>query len=109
MSGICTSEMRTVTVDVVNSLGTPDSGATFVSILTRTGDTLRQHSLALLVNGTYVIVDDGSRQKIQPMGDTVNVSVIPVGGSTVTVPYLITVPNGCHVTKAAGPDTIVVQ
>jgi len=104
----CTAVFLEVTVTVVDSLGAPVSDATVTSTLVRTGETLVPTWLALLTDGSYVIVDDGSRGKLRASGDTVAVTARRDAGPSVAATYFIDVPGGCHVHKVSGPDTLSV-
>lgn len=104
----CTDIFVAVTVTVVDTLEAPVSDAKVISTLVRTGEVLTPTSLALLTGGTYIIVDDGSRDRLRASGDTVAVTAQRGTGPIVAATYLIDVPGGCHVNKVSGPDTLIV-
>jgi hypothetical protein len=105
---VCTTEFAAVTVTVVDASGAPVLDATVTSTLVRTGETLEPIWLGLPTPGTYVIVDDGSRDKLRTSGDTVAVTAQRNAGPSTAATYFIDVPGGCHVHKVTGPDTLSV-
>lgn len=106
---VCTAEFRSITVTVVDTLGSPVGDATVTATNLRTGTLLGPTSLALLTPGTYVIVDDGSRDKLREAGDSVRVTAGRDASPVTTATYFISVPAGCHVEKVSGPDTLAVR
>ena len=94
---------------VVDTAGAPITNASVVATLQRTGEVLNPTGLMMLTAGTHVIVDDGARDRLRPQGDSVHVTGRVDAGPVTTAMYFITVPGGCHVTKASGPDTLVVR
>lgn len=105
----CTAEFRTIIATVIDTAGSPSPSARLTSVLKRTGETLGPTSLILTPPGVYILVDDGSREKIRNSGDSVRVTAVAGTGPTTTAMYFIDVPGGCHVNKVAGPDTLIVH
>ncbi len=105
-SPACSSNLFVSTVTVIDTAGAPVPDATLTAVLARTGDTLSPTSLALHVSGTYIVVDDGSRGRIDPSGDTLLVRLERSGSAGLTQAYFYDVPGGCHVNRVSGPDTL---
>ena len=105
----CSTVFQAVTVAVVDSTAAPVPDATVIATLMRTGERLSPTSLALLTSGTYILVDDGSREKLRTAGDSVGVTARRGTGPTTAAMYFIDVPGGCDVRKVSGPDTLMVH
>lgn len=106
---VCTMEFRAETITLLDMSGAPVPDAAVVSTLLRTGEVLSPTSLALHAEGTYIIVDDGSREKLRSTGDSVRVVAQRGSALPVTATYLIDVPGGCHIHKVSGPDTLTME
>ncbi len=106
---VCTAEFRAAFVTVLDGTGAPVPDALVVSVLVRTGEILSPTILALSPMGTYVILDDGARDKLRRTGDTVQVTAERPSGATTAAVYVFDVPGGCHIHKVSGPDTLTLQ
>lgn len=104
---VCTDEFRSAILVVRDSTGQLLSGATITTQLLRTGEIL---PLPLTgppsYPGIYVILTDGVKDRLQPGGDSIGVTVSPLLGSDTLVRFVFDVPGGCHIRKVAGPDTL---
>jgi hypothetical protein len=103
--GICTASFATIPVTVVDDRGQPVAGAAVTATLVRTGQTLEPTTLMLTIPGTYVVIDDGSTHLLSRSGDAVQVR-ISKGAAAITADYVFAVPDGCHVSKVSGPNTV---
>lgn len=106
--GACTELFAMVPVTVVEGAGEPVEDATVSAVLVRTGQVLQPTGLALLVPGTYPLVDDGSTSVIRRSGDAVR-ATITTGATSLTADYVFAVADGCHVNKVSGPDTVTLE
>jgi len=104
----CTAVFVAMTVTVVDTRGAPVSDATVTSTLVRTGEILLPTWLGLPTGDAYIIVDDGSRDRLRASGDTVAVTAQRDADPSIAAMYFIDVPGGCHVHKVTGPDTLTV-
>ncbi len=104
----CTASFATVGVTVVDGSGQPVQEASVTATLVRTGQVLVPTSLMLPVPGTYILVDDGSTSAIRRSGESVQAR-ISKGTQAMTVDYVFSVPDGCHINKVSGPGTVVLQ
>lgn len=103
---VCTANFAVVTVAVREPDGGPLENASTVATLVRTGEVLAPTSLILLEPGVYAVVDDGHLPKIRPGGDAVRFEASS-GPLVATAEFTIRSLGGCHVSKTAGPDTLV--
>jgi hypothetical protein len=108
MPGACTALFATVGVTVVDGAGQPVPDASVTATLLRTGEVLVPTTLMLPVPGNYILVDDGSTNAIRRAGESVQARVSR-GTQSATVDYVISVPDGCHVNKVSGPDTVTLE
>ena len=106
--GACTAMFAIVPVAVVDGAGQPVEGAEVSAVLVRTGQTLVPTNLALFAPGTYPLVDDGSTAVLRRSGDDVT-ATITKGAQSMTVDYVFSVADGCHVSKVSGPDTVTLE
>jgi len=106
--GACTAMFASVPVTVIDGAGQPVEAATVTAVLVRTGQTLVPTGLILTTPGTYPLVDDGSTSVIQRSGEAVQAH-ISKGAQSLSVDYVFAVPDGCHVSKVSGPDTVALQ
>jgi hypothetical protein len=104
----CTTDFRAISFTLVDTLGAPVSDATVTRVLLRTGEILTPTPVGQTAPGTYVVVDDGSKAKLQADGDSIGVGITPVSGTSIEAYYVVTVPGGCHVNKVSGGDTFLV-
>ncbi len=105
---VCTAMFAWIPVTVIDGAGQPVENATVEAVLVRTGATLVPTGLMLTVPGTYALVDDGSSSVIRRSGDAVQAHITK-GEQSKTVDYVFSVPDGCHVSKVSGPDTVTLQ
>jgi hypothetical protein len=103
---VCTESFGAYAVNVRDLAGAPLAGASLVATVRRTGQRLTPPTTILYIVGTYPVIDDGSREALRQNGDEVRV-LVSKGGASVQADYLFDVPDGCHIHKVAGPDTIV--
>jgi hypothetical protein len=103
----CTELFAFVTITVVDGGGTPVEGATVVVTREQTGDVLPFGEESGGAPGVYVVYDDSRKDSTRP-GETILIS-----GSKDTlffegaVQVTVDLPCRCHVSKQAGPDTLV--
>lgn len=105
---MCSDELRTVRIAAVDSTGAAVAGAFETSTLIRTGQVLPITAIMDPVPGHYVILDDGDIPHLHPGGDSIAVSLV-LGEASAGATYHFDVPNGCHINKVSGPDTLVVR
>jgi hypothetical protein len=107
---VCSLEFRIIQVRVVDESGKPVPGVDVVATLVRTGEVLPKKFDIELPEGSYVVVTDGDTGKIRPgLGDEVRVAG-SVDDRYFGTGYWITVDDcRCHVSKAAGPDQVVIR
>lgn len=104
----CTEIFAMSSVYVRDTTGAPVTDATLRTILLRTGEQLVPQTLALMTPGNYVIVDDGARNTIRQSGDDLRVTGTSASGSF-SADYVFDVPEGCHINKVSGPDTVTAR
>lgn len=103
---VCTANFAVITVAVREPGGSPLENASTVATLVRTGEVLSPTSLILLEPGVYTVVDDGHLPKIRQGGDAVRFQA-NAGPLFATADFTIRSLGGCHVSRTAGPDTVV--
>lgn len=103
--GACTASFAIVGVTVLDGAGQPVPDASVTATLVRTGQVLVPTALMLPVPGTYTLVDDGSTNAIRRAGESVQARIAR-GAQSTTVDYVFSVPDGCHINKVSGPDTV---
>ena len=104
----CTELFASIPVAVIDNGGQPVEDAAVTAVLLRTGQTLPPTGLMLNTPGSYTLVDDGSTSVLRRTGDPVQAN-ISKGAQSMTVDYVFSVPDGCHVDKVSGPDTVTLQ
>ena len=105
----CTESLAFVSIQVLDTIGAPSTQVTASHHVPRTGRTLTvPQDGALTAQGRYVVLTDIQRGEILPAGDTVRMSGIQ-GTTAFVADFLLDVPDGCHVRKVAGPDTVRLQ
>jgi hypothetical protein len=104
----CTEEFRTATVFVEDPGGGPVTDATVQTFLVRTGELVPVTSILDLMPGSYPILDDGATSLIPSGTEQFRVAVTRGGGAPVEALYVFEAPQGCHIVKVSGPDTLVV-
>ena len=105
----CTESLAFVSVQVLDTIGAPATEVTASHYVPRTGRTLAvPQDGSLAARGRYVVLTDIQRGEILPAGDTVRMTGIQ-GATGFVADFLLAVPEGCHVRKVAGPDTVRLQ
>ncbi|UCD24462.1 MAG: hypothetical protein JSW51_00655 [Gemmatimonadota bacterium] len=104
----CTLEFRTYTLDVVDDASQPVSDVMITRVNRRTGDTLTPGWLGMLQPGTYLVADDGMLDSFSIDGDTVQVTGVKDDLTFVQNFVFATDICHCHVTKVAGPQTVII-
>jgi hypothetical protein len=105
----CTEEFRTATVFVEDERDLPVTDATVQTFLVRTGELVPVTSIVDLMPGSYLILDDGATSLIPSGSEQFRVTVSRGGGALVEALYVFEAPQGCHIVKVSGPDTLVVS
>jgi hypothetical protein len=104
----CTEEFRTATVFVADANAEPVADATVRTYLVRTGELVPITSIIDLVAGHYVILDDNATRLIPSGVEQFRVTASRASGPAVEAFYEFRAPQGCHIEKVSGPDTLVV-
>jgi hypothetical protein len=104
----CTEEFRTATVFVVDEGERPVTDAIVQTFLVRTGELVPVTSILDLMPGSYLILDDGATSLIPSGTEEFRVTVTRGGGAPIEALYVFEAPQGCHIAKVSGPDTLVV-
>ena len=105
--GVCTALFAAISVTVQTQGGAPVTGLSITATNLRTGQSFGVPQSLGTGPGTYVVFDDNLRDRVRVSGDSVRV----IGSDSAprfTGYFVIDVPEGCHVRKVAGPDTVVV-
>lgn len=102
----CPESLAFVSVRVLDTIGAPATAVAASHYVPRTGRTITvPQDASLAAQGRYVVLTDFQRGEILPAGDTVRMSGIQ-GTTAFVTDFLLDVPDGCHVRKVAGPDTV---
>ena len=104
----CTTEFRVATVFVEDQAGAPVTDAGVQTYLGRTGELVPVTTLIDLLPGHYPILDDNATSLIHSSAEPFRVTAVRGAGTPVEAPYTFRTPNGCHIEKVSGPDTLVV-
>jgi len=105
----CTESLAFVAVQVLDTIGAPATAVAASHHVPRTGRTLTvPQDGSLAAQGRYVVLTDIQRGEILPAGDTVRMTGIQ-GTTGFVADFLLDVPDGCHLRKVAGPDTVRLQ
>jgi len=105
----CTESLAFVSVQVLDTIGAPATSVAVSHYLPRTERTLTvPQDGSLAAQGRYVVLTDIQRGEILPTGDTVRMTGIQ-GAAGFVSDFVLDVPEGCHVRKVAGPDTVRLQ
>jgi len=106
---ICTPSFTFIPLAVTNPNNTPATSVIILDTVPRTGAgfPVPQDS-SLLNTGTYNIFDDTYLGRIRHSGDSVRVTGIQTP-KRFSVVFFIDSPDGCHVHKVAGPDSVQLQ
>jgi len=105
----CTEEFRTATVFVMDTSNQPVTDATVQTFHVRTGDLVPITSIIDLIAGSYVILDDNATRLIPSGAEQFRVTASRSSGAAVEALYEFSAPQGCHIEKVSGPDTLVVS
>ena len=105
----CTEEFRTATVFVMDTSNQPVTDATVQTFHVRTGDLVPITSIIDLIAGSYVILDDNATRLIPSGVEQFRVTASRGSGAPVEALYGFSAPQGCHIEKVSGPDTLVVS
>lgn len=105
----CTEEFRTATVFVADANAQPVTDATVRTYLVRTGEPVPVTSIIDLIPGYYVILDDNATRLIPSGVEQFRVTASRGGGPATEAIYGFGAPQGCHIEKVSGPDTLVVS
>jgi hypothetical protein len=105
----CTALFATITLRVNDANGDPAAGVTITDTILRThqGFTVPSEGFPLEA-GQYIIFSDNYISRIRERGDSVRVTGVSSAGRF-SQDYVFDLPDGCHVHKALGPDTVVLQ
>lgn len=104
----CTEEFRVATVYVEDASAAAVSDASVKTYLVRTGELVPVTSIMDLVPGHYVILDDNATRLIRSDPEPFRVTAERGGGTPVEALYTFRAPQGCHIEKVSGPDTLMV-
>ena len=105
----CTEEFRTATVFVMDASNQPVTDATVQTFHVRTGELVPITSIIDLIAGAYAILDDNATRLIPSGVEQFRVTASRGGGAAVEALYEFSAPQGCHIEKVSGPDTLVVS
>jgi hypothetical protein len=99
-----------ITVRVVDTAGAPVKGAALTVTRARTGEQVKVEDPGVPQAGTYVVLDDNWREKVEPAGERFDVTASQ-GGRQGSAQLTIGAPGAghCHVQRLAGPEQIVVR
>jgi len=103
---VCTALFAYIQVAVQSKTGQPIQGLSISDSVLRTGAvfTVPQSGVPN-APGSYVVLDDNFRNQLRTSGDSVRVTGYE-GGEVFSTLYVFDVPDGCHVQKVSGPDTV---
>ena len=105
----CTTDFRAVQILVIAPVGAPVPVDSVEVTLVRTSEILRVAQPGLHA-GVVNIVDDSSRARLEPSGDTVRVTVTAAARSAaVDMVVGVDQPCQCHVFKVSGPNFVVLR
>jgi hypothetical protein len=106
---VCTGSFAFIPLAVLNPNNTPATSVIELDTVLSSdvGFPVPQDS-SLLHTGTYDIFDDNYLGKIRHSGDSVRVTGIQTP-KRFSVTFFIDTPDGCHVHKVSGPDTVQLQ
>jgi hypothetical protein len=104
----CTEEFRVATVFVRDTNAQAVADATVRTYLDRTGALVPFETVIDLAPGNYVILDDGATRLIRSDAEAFRVTVERGETPPLEARYAFRAPQGCHIEKVSGPDTLVV-
>jgi hypothetical protein len=106
---ICTTLFAIIPVVVVDARGAPVAGITVTDSVLRTHERFAiPQSFNGWSPGTFNIFDDSFSGRIRESGDAVRVTGSN-GILSFAADFVFGVPDGCHVAKISGPDTVVAR
>jgi len=105
---VCTAMFAVATVTVVDASSGPAAAATVTTTLVRTGETITPGTVMDFVTGVYPILDDGAIPRLHPAGDSIRVRAVQ-GNASAESGFRFEVPDGCHIQRVSGPDTLVLH
>ena len=106
---VCTEEFRTAVVTLVDAAGAAVLGADVRTYLVRTGERVPVTSIIDLIPGSYLILDDNAVALIQGEDEAFRVTADGGAAGAAEATYRFAAPNGCHIEKVSGPDTLTVR
>lgn len=106
---VCTEEFRTAVVTLVDAGGAPVLGADVRTYLVRTGERVPVTSILDLIPGSYLILDDNAVRLIEGDDEAFRVTADAGAAGAAEATYRFAAPNGCHIEKVSGPDTLTVR
>ena len=105
----CTEEFRVVYVMVLDTLGAAAPDVATTHTVPRNGLVLAvPQDPVLTAAGVYVVLTDAHRTALLQSGDVVRLTGTK-GPMAFTADFRFDVPQGCHIRKMAGPDTVSLQ
>lgn len=106
---ICTTEFRTITVAIVDSLMVPIDSMSVQTVNKKTNEALQVNQELYSITGTYVVADDSHIKKLNP-APAFFIFKGQKGSLSFQSDFILNTDEcGCHVHKLAGPDTIVAR
>jgi len=106
---VCTEMFALIPVVVVNAQGAPLTGIAITDSVLRTHERFAvPQSFNGWSPGTFHVFDDSFIGKIRESGDAVRVTGTN-GTLGFAADFVFGVPDGCHVAKLSGPDTVVAR
>lgn len=104
---VCTALFALVPITVVDGGGTPLTGMTITDSILRTHERfVVPQSEGLYPPGTYHVMTDAFLGRFRESGDPVRVTGTN-GSFAFAADFVFGAPDGCHVAKLSGPDTVV--
>ena len=106
---ICTTSFALIPVIVVNAQGAPLGSIAITDSVLRTHERFAvPQSFNGWPAGTFHIFDDSFIGKVRESGDSVRVTGTN-GTLSFGADFVFGAPDGCHVMKLSGPDTVVAR
>lgn len=106
---ICTTSFALIPVVVVNAEGAPLTGISITDSVLRTHERFTvPQSFNGWSPGTFHVFDDNFLTKVRENGDSVRVTGTN-GTLSFTADFVFGAPDGCHVARLSGPDTVVAR
>jgi hypothetical protein len=104
---VCDASFLSIYVTVIDTLGAPVDSVTATVRLLRTGAVLHPNANdpGPAAGGGFLLANDADLRVLGPGGDDV-AAVVTKGTLSAHGAYLLA-DGGCHVSKVAGPDTLV--